>query len=253
MGRPVPSKKMIYDILTILCFPLSLKIYRAIPASGQFRCDDERLTFRVPDSGETVPVRLLFQSCYIPVIFIIVFGEFMNSKSYTNAFKDYIRYLSCQSINCVVNLLLKTLASTPRPHFFSTCQPDWSRISCEGQGLVTFDSSLCQSTFEDGEDWRLTDSMRSFPSGHSQMAFCCAAFFTLYLQKRLAASSLKTLRLATQAMLIILALACAVSRLVDHRHHPEDVVAGSLIGSLTGLLAARTIITDETNLNRKVN
>ena len=163
------------------------------------------------------------------------------------------RYLSCQSINCVVNLLLKTLASTPRPHFFSTCQPDWSRISCEGQGLVTFDSSLCQSIFEDGEDWRLTDSMRSFPSGHSQMAFCCAAFFGLYLQKRLTASSLKTLRLVTQAMLVILALACAVSRLVDHRHHPEDVVAGSLIGSLTGLLAARAIITDETNWNRKIN
>ena len=86
--RPKPPKKMIYDIITILCFPLSLKLYRAIPASGQFRwnysqsspftitwnlcrCDDERLTFRVPDSGETVPVRLLFQSCYIPVIFIV--------------------------------------------------------------------------------------------------------------------------------------------------------------------------------------
>ena len=195
----------------------------------------------------------------------------MNSKSYTNAFKNYIRYalelhasnvyhetenicryLSCQSINCVVNILLKTLASTPRPHFFATCQPDWSRISCEGQGLVTFDPSLCQSTFEDGEDWRLTDSMRSFPSGHSQMAFCCAAFFTLYLQKRLA-SSLKLLRLLTQAVLVVLALACALSRLVDHRHHPEDVVAGSLIGSLIGLIAAKTIITDETNWTRKID
>ena len=190
----------------------------------------------------------------------------MNSKSYTNAFKDYIRYafctyiyhetenicryLSCQSINCIVNILLKTLASTPRPHFFATCQPDWSLISCEGQGLVTFDPSLCQSTFEDGEDWRLTDSMRSFPSGHSQMAFCCAAFVTLYLQKRLTSS---LLRLVTQAVFVILALACALSRLVDHRHHPEDVVAGSLIGSLIGLIAAKTIITDETNWPRKID
>ena len=118
---------------------------------------------------------------------------------------------------------------------------------------MTFDPSLCQSTFEDDEDWRLTDSMRSFPSGHSQMALCCAAFFSLYLQKRLTSSSLKPLRLATQAVLVSLALACAISRLVDHRHHPEDVVAGSLIGSLIGILAARTISNDDTNWNRKID
>ena len=159
------------------------------------------------------------------------------------------RYLSYQSINCVVNILLKTLASTPRPHFFDTCQPDWSRITCGGPGAsVTFAPSMCQATFEDDEDWRLTDSMRSFPSGHSQMAFCCAAFLCLYLQKRLTSSPLK---LVSQAVMVSLALACAISRLVDHRHHPEDVVAGSVIGSLIGALAAKTISNDTTKLNKK--
>ena len=142
------------------------------------------------------------------------------------------------------------MASTPRPHFYDTCKPDWSRINCGGQeGFVTFDPSLCRSTFEDGEDWRLTDSMRSFPSGHSQMSLCCAAFFIVYLQRRL--TTLMPLRLVTQAVLAVLALACAISRLVDHRHHPEDVVAGSLIGILIGIIAAQTLGSE--NMNPKID
>ena len=115
---------------------------------------------------------------------------------------------------------------------------------------MTFDPTLCHSTFENGEDWRLTDSMRSFPSGHSQMAFCCAAFSCLYLHKRLTSSPLK---LVTQAVTVSLALACAISRLVDHRHHPEDVLAGSLIGALIGALAAKTISNDATKCNKKID
>ena len=52
--------------------PVQVKLFGIITITWNLsRCDDERLTFRVPDSGETVPVRLLFQSCYIPVIFIV--------------------------------------------------------------------------------------------------------------------------------------------------------------------------------------
>ena len=47
------------------------------------------------------------------------------------------RYFSAQAGNCVLNIILKTLASTPRPHFFSSCQPDWSLIDCHhNQGFV---------------------------------------------------------------------------------------------------------------------
>ena len=59
------------------------------------------------------------------------------------------------------------------------------------------------------------------------------------------------LRLVTQAVLAVLALACAISRLVDHRHHPEDVVAGSLIGSLIGIIAAQTLGSE--NMNPKID
>ena len=37
------------------------------------RCDDSRLTFSVPESGERVPTDILFKSVLIPVIFIVSF------------------------------------------------------------------------------------------------------------------------------------------------------------------------------------
>ena len=38
-----------------------------------------------------------------------------------------------------------------------------------------------------------------------------------------------------QIVLTILAFYCAISRLIDHRHHPEDVIFGSTIGALLGI------------------
>ena len=73
--------------------------------------------------------------------------------------------------------------------------------------------------------------------------------FIVYLQRRL--KTLMPLRLVTQAVLAVLALACAISRLVDHRHHPEDVVAGSLIGILIGSIAAQTLGSE--NMNPKID
>ena len=42
------------------------------------RCDDSRLMFSVPESGERVPTDILFKSVLIPVIFIVsFFASFM--------------------------------------------------------------------------------------------------------------------------------------------------------------------------------
>ena len=55
-------------------------------------------------------------------------------------------------------------------------------------------------------------------------------FQTYLLKRRLA-------RVATylvQLVLLVLALYCGYSRVLDHRHHATDVLAGSLLGALVG-------------------
>ena len=40
------------------------------------------------------------------------------------------RFLLSFTWNVCLNLVIKTLSAVPRPHFISTCRPDWSLINC---------------------------------------------------------------------------------------------------------------------------
>ena len=105
----------------------------------------------------------------------------------------YSRYWVGQSINMIANITLKTMASTPRPHFIDTCNPDWTQVDCDSNDgsvrdiimqkfveltylrNVVFDLSCCHTAIEAGSSLlRVNDSMKSFPSGHSQLALFAA-------------------------------------------------------------------------------
>ena len=48
-----------------------------------------------------------------------------------------------------------------------------------------------------------------------------------------------------QVVALLLAVYCALSRLTDHRHHKVDVLTGSVIGTVLGILAAQTLDFDK--------
>ena len=60
-----------YQLLSILAFPLFGWLYKNIPVNGYFKCNDPSLSFKIPESGETIPTKLLFQSVLIPVFFVV--------------------------------------------------------------------------------------------------------------------------------------------------------------------------------------
>ena len=79
----------------------------------------------------------------------------------------------------------------------------------------------------------------SFPSGHSSFAFQAAAFTVLYLQTKYCTTikpdvvgfQQQTLLVPFfQVIAISIATFTAVSRIMDYKHHPTDVLAGTLIG-----------------------
>lgn len=111
-------------------------------------------------------------------------------------------------------------------------------------------------------DYRLRDSIKSFPSGHASVSvftaiflivsvktsFCTwAAVFTVdvfaqcFLQRRMPGVPRKSpsqyLKPWLQCACITWALLCALSRINDHRHHPHDVMAGSIFGAVFGLVS----------------
>jgi len=79
----------------------------------------------------------------------------------------------------------------------------------------------------------------SFPSGHSSFAFQAAAFTVLYLQTKYCTTikpdvvgfqQQSLLVPFFQVIAISIATFTAVSRIMDYKHHPTDVLAGTLIG-----------------------
>ena len=44
-----------------------------------------------------------------------------------------------------------------------------------------------------------------------------------------------------QSVMLGLALYCGYSRVLDHRHHPTDVLAGSVLGALVGWLTSTSL------------
>ena len=93
-------------------------------------------------------------------------------------------------------------------------------------------------------DWRSTttdpDESESFPSGHATAAFSIATYSALYLHGHVWADEPTT---ATHALAYIGLFAGALlvddERLYHDRHYVSDVVAGSLLGSVTSVLIYR--------------
>jgi hypothetical protein len=112
----------------------------------------------------------------------------------------------------------------------------------------------------------LKDARKSFLSGHSSFSFYCAMFLVLYLQHRLSDlrahnpvlmghlsktksrglkiiyKGLRISRPFLQFAVMALAFYIALSRISDHKHHPMDVLAGSMLGIVNACIIVFAIM-----------
>jgi len=78
----------------------------------------------------------------------------------------------------------------------------------------------------------------SFPSGHSAGCFCVAAFLISW--PRYGREQCGAARPPMAIVALGVATLVAVSRVMAGAHYPSDVVGGALLGSLVGIVAARS-------------
>ena len=160
----------------------------------------------------------------------------------------------------VITEMVKVTIGEFRPHFLSIC--GLSTNCTEVGWRIDFDfNTECSNKFEDlsEQKWKkkLTDARKSFLSGHSSFSFFSAVFLALYLKSRLSdlrrqerymgnktgivwaewiLLGLKALRPFLQFAFIALAFFIALTRVSDYYHHPRDVIAGGLFGTLGAFL-----------------
>ncbi|VVC93081.1 unnamed protein product, partial [Leptidea sinapis] len=131
------------------------------------------------------------------------------------ALRWYKEYMFGFLLNLTFVQTLKLIVGSPRPHFFDTCDPK-EALSCQESEYVS--SYTCTKAY-----W-LSQSDKSFPSGHTSLAVHAG----YYLCQRAMDMSARGVR-AVQTVCVASVFLCSVSRMWDHRHHWWDVLAGAVI------------------------
>jgi len=188
-------------------------------------------------TDETFPIWILIVlSVALPLaifvaIFIVKLSRAPNFKSYAKFELHRLILSFCFAI--LLTLVLtdfgKRLAGRPRPNSvaMSGYQPDGSF---------------------DAPSHRVNEAFQSFPSGHSSTAFAGLFFLSLYMFHSLfptskcerEGASMRPWKLLLCVVPLLLAGWIAVSRLTDYWHHPSDVLAGSILGSLVSRIVFYT-------------
>ena len=127
-----------------------------------------------------------------------------------------------------VTQLIKYSVQRRRPNFYALC--GWS-----------LEQRKCTADFD-----KQVEAQLSFPSGHSSLTFGAMTFLALYflgrvgLQRKNYSVTARILALSCCIIPGSWAFAVASSRVIDHWHHPSDVVAGALLGILSAMLSYHT-------------
>lgn len=83
---------------------------------------------------------------------------------------------------------------------------------------------------------KIEESRKSFPSGHSSSTFFGMIFLCIYIHRVWSKPSLGVLPNLLQVCCLGTAVFVALSRVLDNKHHPTDVLTGSVIGVVIGSL-----------------
>lgn len=201
-------------------FILLLVETRVLPG-GQlgFLCNDPALSH--PFNGDTISWKwLLATSIFVPlIVMLIVERKYHNEKPSKSklAVEWFKEYLFGLLVNLLIVQTLKLIVGSPRPHFFDTCSPNEAQTCKESEYVASYTCTKAH--------W-ISQSDKSFPSGHTSLAVHAGVFLAYYLYRR---TSVTLKVLVFQAVFVSTAVVCSVSRMTDHRHHWWDVLAGAVI------------------------
>ena len=138
--------------------------------------------------------------------------------------------------NSILTDIAKNVIGRPRPNFMAFCRPN---VTCDDPSnrnkFIT--QFLCLN--EGATEEELEDQLKSFPSAHASFAAFMAFYLVLYVNERfkMFRCSVQTSMLRPFLQLCILAIYwwSALTRVTDFVHHPVDVLAGLILGTLVAL------------------
>ncbi|BHF74412.1 hypothetical protein SprV_0501749800 [Sparganum proliferum] len=209
------------------------------PFHRGFFLHDTSLSY--PYRSSTVSTLVLSLAAPSIAVVMIIIVEVLRGKTYglSRRFRGaflvglYVyKYIYLLALGFAITGVLvnvgKVVIGRLRPHFFAVCQPqDFNAVP---------DVYITQYKCGGTDKKRLEDVRLSFPSGHSGFAMYTAVFIAIYLYYRVPRKSIGiVLRNLFQIAALSLGTYVSITRISDYKHHPTDVLAGILLGTLVAV------------------
>jgi len=203
--------------------------------------------FAYPLRKEIIPIfASALMSALIPILIFLLVQ--IRVRSFWDLNNAIIGVLYALITAALFQVFLKWLIGGLRPHFLDVCKPDISLASNQpdqiGAGLngVGFRQIYYTREICTGDEKEINDSLESFPSGHTTAAFAGFVFLSLYLNAKLKVFSnyhpaLWKLALVMAPLLGATLIGGALT--IDEFHHPHDIIAGAIIGTIMAFSSYR--------------
>jgi len=156
-----------------------------------------------------------------------------------------IGYLFGTAASYSFTIIAKFTIGRMRPHFLDLCRPNFQEIDCGTEAHPLFVTKyVCQGNpflADILTENDIREAYVSFMSGHACLIFQAATFLALYFQARL--NCMNTFVVPSmQLACIAFAFWVALTRVKDHMHHPGDVIAGAIVGTLIQIFNVFSIV-----------
>lgn len=216
-----PSRSDIALLFLLLLFTLYLE-KSASPYERPVDLKDPSL--QLPHKHDVIPSLYLVIFSLLGPLFVFCVFEFPGLRSKRALLLLFFTALfEANLLAVLVTNILKLIIGRPRPYFASVCVE-----------YVSGSDTQCT-----GDPHSVSEARKSFPSGHSSLAFSAAVFLACYLATKFgmgkATSSARTWKICTVLTPPFAAALVAASRTVDNHHHYADVLAGSVLGAAIAL------------------